>query len=235
MEVEGECKLKNQKDLIAGIVLISFLSGIISVIIIIMTKYGILSHVSSDGWLGFAGGLFGSLISGVVAFYILYINRKDAQKSIEENRKETEEIQHKNYQQTLSYMKQQVAIQKYNANREICNDTIKLIAELMRLSEDFYIHVADNTYVYYMEKKARVNEICDLLEMKLYGMDNASELLQKTTEYCTSIWEQKPTSEKEEERREKIKRKSSELRCLTQKFCNGILIIGESSLHDSEK
>lgn len=82
MAVEGGDKLKNQKDLVVGIVLICALPGIIIGIIIMMIKCGILSHVSSDGVLGLVGGLFGSLISGLVAFYILYINRKDAQKAL---------------------------------------------------------------------------------------------------------------------------------------------------------
>nr|DAJ97252.1 MAG TPA: tail length tape measure protein [Caudoviricetes sp.] len=234
MAVEGGDKLKNQKDLVVGIVLICALPGIIIGIIIIMIKCGILSHVSSDGVLGLVGGLFGSLISGLVAFYILYINRKDAQKSIEENRKETEKIQHKNYQQTLSYMKQQVAIQQYKVNREICNDTMKLVAELMKLTEDYYIHVADNTYGYYLKKNVRVNEIYDLLEMELYGKDNAPELLQKIREYIQSFWKQRPTLKTREERPGEVDEKGRELKYLTKKFCNNILLIEDPALHDSK-
>ena len=223
MAVEGGDKLKNQKDLVVGIVLICALPGIIIGIIIIMIKCGILSHVSSDGVLGLVGGLFGSLISGLVAFYILYINRK-----------ETEKIQHKNYQQTLSYMKQQVAIQQYKVNREICNDTMKLVAELMKLTEDYYIHVADNTYGYYLKKNVRVNEIYDLLEMELYGKDNAPELLQKIREYIQSFWKQRPTLKTREERPGEVDEKGRELKYLTKKFCNNILLIEDPALHDSK-
>ena len=215
--------MKNQKDLVVGIVLICALPGIIIGIIIIMIKCGILSHVSSDGVLGLVGGLFGSLISGLVAFYILYINRK-----------ETEKIQHKNYQQTLSYMKQQVAIQQYKVNREICNDTMKLVAELMKLTEDYYIHVADNTYGYYLKKNVRVNEIYDLLEMELYGKDNAPELLQKIREYIQSFWKQRPTLKTREERPGEVDEKGRELKYLTKKFCNNILLIEDPALHDSK-
>lgn len=69
--------MKKQKEIIVGILIlvVGFFVGIISAIIVVESS--IPSSASNDGWLGFLGGLFGSIISGLVAYFILYENRKD--------------------------------------------------------------------------------------------------------------------------------------------------------------
>lgn len=68
--------MKTQKDVKIGIIvaIIGFLASLLIACIITYNK-----DVSIDGWLGFLGGLFGSFISGMITFFVLYINRKDMQ------------------------------------------------------------------------------------------------------------------------------------------------------------
>ena len=84
------------------------------------------------------------------------------------------------------------------------------------------------------KKNVRVNEIYDLLEMELYGKDNAPELLQKIREYIQSFWKQRPTLKTREERQGEVEEKGRELKYLTKKFCNNILLIEDPALHDSK-
>jgi uncharacterized membrane protein len=68
--------MKTQKDVKIGIIvaIIGFLASLLIACIITYNK-----DASIDGWLGFLGGLFGSFISGMITFFVLYINREDMQ------------------------------------------------------------------------------------------------------------------------------------------------------------
>lgn len=70
-------KMKNKKEVCFGIIIMTlcFIVAILVAILVVQSK--VPSKASNDGWLGFFGGLFGSFISGMIAFYVLYINRKD--------------------------------------------------------------------------------------------------------------------------------------------------------------
>lgn len=98
-------KLKKNKEILLGVeILISgFVLGISIAILVVESK--VQSNASNDGWLGFLGGLLGSFISGVVAVYILYINRKDADNAAEENRKNTDKIQRENFESSIKSAK----------------------------------------------------------------------------------------------------------------------------------
>ena len=68
---------EKQKEVGLG-VLITILLFVTSILIaMFIVKNKISSNASNDGWLGFFGGLFGSFISGMITFYVLYIDRKD--------------------------------------------------------------------------------------------------------------------------------------------------------------
>lgn len=76
-------KITKYKEVICG-VLILFFTIVIGVIVsIIVVENGMKSNASNDGWLGFIGGTFGSFLSGIMAIYVLYVNRKDAKKEIQ--------------------------------------------------------------------------------------------------------------------------------------------------------
>ena len=70
--------MKKQREIFIGlcILFLGFLLGI--VVAVIVVESDISSNASNDGWLGFLGGIIASFVSSIMAFYILYINRKDA-------------------------------------------------------------------------------------------------------------------------------------------------------------
>lgn len=69
--------MKKQKEIFTGII-IAIIGFVLAVIVaIVVVENEIPSNASNDGWLGFLGGLFGSFVSGIITFLILYINRKD--------------------------------------------------------------------------------------------------------------------------------------------------------------
>lgn len=74
--------MKNKKEVGLG-VLITILLFVTSILIaVFIVKNKIPSNASNDGWLGFFGGLFGSFISGMITFYVLYIDRKGSSEQI---------------------------------------------------------------------------------------------------------------------------------------------------------
>lgn len=211
--------MKKQKEIFIGIVIlvIGLIVGIVVAFIVVESK--IPSSASNDGWLGFLGGLFGTFISGIITFFVLYINRKDTQKSIEDNKKETELIQLENHHQAMMSMKQQSDILKYQVHMKIADDVIQLIAELIKITEDYYINVADNTYGYYRDKIDRSLEICRLLEMKLYGIAEANNLIINAKIYQSTFCQRRPPHKSQREKLEEIKTVSAGLRHVAEEFC----------------
>lgn len=69
--------MKKYREIIIGlgILLVGFFVGICVAIFVVENNFH--SNASNDGWLGFLGGLFGSFVSGMITFYVLYVNRKD--------------------------------------------------------------------------------------------------------------------------------------------------------------
>lgn len=69
--------MKKHKEILTGIIIaiVGFVLAIVVAILIVESNAP--SSASNDGWLGFLGGLFGSFISGMITFWVLYINRKD--------------------------------------------------------------------------------------------------------------------------------------------------------------
>lgn len=78
-------------------VLITILLFVTSILIaMFIVKNKISSNASNDGWLGFFGGLFGSFISGMITFYVLYIDRKGSREQIFKQQKVMEMNQMEN-------------------------------------------------------------------------------------------------------------------------------------------
>lgn len=75
-------KRTKYKEVIYGVLIIFFTIVIGVIVSIIIVENGMKSNASNDGWLGFIGGTFGSFLSGIMAIYVLYVNRKDAKKEI---------------------------------------------------------------------------------------------------------------------------------------------------------
>lgn len=211
--------MKKQKEILIGIgiLLLGLIIGI--TIAVIVVECDVPSKASNDGWLGFIGALIGSMISGLISFFILYINRKDTQKSLEENKKETERIQLENNHQNMMNLKQQSDILKYQVHMKIADDVMHLISELIMIAEDYYVHVADNTYGLYREKVERSMQICRLLEMKLYGIDDTDELVKSAKAYQAIFISKKPPFKGQREKLEEIRKHSEGLRHRTEDFC----------------
>lgn len=88
--------MKNKKEVGLG-VLITILLFVTSILIaMFIVKNKISSNASNDGWLGFFGGLFGSFISGMITFYVLYIDRKGSREQIFKQQKVMEMNQMEN-------------------------------------------------------------------------------------------------------------------------------------------
>lgn len=217
---------KNRETIIGlGILLVGFLVGICVAIFVVENNFH--SNASNDGWLGFLGGLFGSFISGMITFYILYINRKDADEEFEKNKKQIEDIQLENSHEFYQNMKQQSAILKYQCNMRICDDVMKLISELIKIAEDYYVNVADNTYGHYLEKRFRTSEICSILEMKLSGVEDSTNFVMQTKSYQRIFVERKPPYKDQKEKRDEIKRHSEGLRQMAIELCSNMLATDE--------
>lgn len=69
--------MKKHKEMFAGIIIsaVGFILAIVVALLVVESK--VPSSASNNGWLGFLGGLFGSFVSGMITFWVLYINRKD--------------------------------------------------------------------------------------------------------------------------------------------------------------
>ncbi len=69
--------MKKNNEILVGIVILIVGFVLAIVVALVVVESSIPSNASNDGWLGFLGGLFGSFISGMITFWVLYINRKD--------------------------------------------------------------------------------------------------------------------------------------------------------------
>lgn len=168
-------KNKKYKDIVYGILILLFGVFIGVVISLIVVDSGAKSNASNDGWLGFIGGMAGSIISGFIAIYILYINRKDAEAMSEENRKNAEEIQEQNHKEFISSKRQNSNILLYQVYKATGDELISLVSELIAITEDYYLNVADNTYLAYEDKVNRAKEIVFIIEMKLSALSKEKE------------------------------------------------------------
>lgn len=112
---------------------------------------------------------------------------------------------------------------------KISDEVTELIAELVKIAEDYYVNVADNTYGYYVEKRNRSIEICRILEMKLYGIDGAEDLIKQAKAYQNCFCNKKPPYKEQKEKLNEISRHSEGLRHKTEEFCVFVyLLVGTS-------
>lgn len=125
----------------------------------------------------------GSCVSGIVAFYILHINRKDAEKSMRENRENTERIQKENFDISMRAQNLNYQIAKYQTYLNIANDVMVLIAELIMTMEDCHLHMASNNMSYYRGKLNRASEICNLVEMKVFELEGGEKFVKEIRIY----------------------------------------------------
>lgn len=207
--------MKKNKEILlgVGILIAGFVLGISIAILVVESK--VQSNASNDGWLGFLGGLLGSFISGVIAVYILYINRKDADNAAEENRKNTDKIQRENFESSIRAQKLNSDIFKYQVHMSIANDVLELVSELIKIAEDYYLNVADNTYVYYSDKIDRSLELCNLIEMKLSNIEEGSEVIEYSRSYQKNFIAGKPPYDRNPTQ---IKESSEDLKSVVKGF-----------------
>lgn len=204
-----------------SILLIGTIIGIIIVALIAESDYP--SMASNDGWLGFFGGLFGSIISGGITFFVLYINRKDAKDMADENKKQTDMIQLQNKNQFYDNMKQQSAILMYQCNMKICDDVMQLVAELIKIAEDYYINVSDNTNEDYAENRYRISEICSILEMKLCNIKMSDKFIMQIKFYQSIFARSEIPHNSQKDRSDEIKQYSENLRKKTMELCSNMM------------
>lgn len=215
--------MKKYREIIIGlgILLVGFFVGICVAIFVVENNFH--SNASNDGWLGFFGGLFGSFVSGMITFYILYINRKDADEAFEKNKKQIDDIQSENRNEFHKNMKQQSAILKYQCNIKICDDVMHLVAELIKIAEDYYVNVADNTYGYFAEKRSRTSEICSILEMKLSDVEGSADFVTQAKCYQQIFVECKRTYKEKKEKSDEIQQYSEGVRQMAIELCSNML------------
>lgn len=151
--------MKKQREILIGIgiLIAGFTIGIIAAIIVV--ECNVPSSASNDGWLGFLGGLFGSVISGLVAYFILYENRKD----------------------TLNIQVEQKRQNDYQIRKQFVDDIAEEIAA-------YITDICNYCYVQYLnkgqhwDKKEKLDrriavEKYYVLYMKLYKIEEAKMLL----------------------------------------------------------
>ena len=161
--------MKKNKYISIGIliIVIGFIIAILLAILVVGSNVN--TNASNDGWLGFLGGLFGSFLSGVVAIYILNVNRKDAEKVHQENFDKVEKIQEENHKDTERALQQNANMFNYRLAKEMVNNVYELIAELINIAE--YNNLNKKSTIDKIQKEDRAKEICFLLELKL-GNEN---------------------------------------------------------------
>lgn len=92
-------KFTQKHPVLTGVLLLVFGFIVGTLIAVLVVESSTPSKAGNDGWLGFLGGVFGSMISGMVSFYILYLDRQKSEEIQENNRKETMAIQEKQRKQ----------------------------------------------------------------------------------------------------------------------------------------
>lgn len=159
--VKGDLIMKKNKGLYLGAKIL--LSGIIVSVImaIIVVESTIPSSASNDGWLGFLGGLFGSLLSGIVAFYVLHVNRKD----------------------TIEIQNEQRQLIELQLKRQLADSLVSMIA-------DYITDISQYFYTYYFNEKKPVEEKKEAdrkiavnryfnINMRFSGIQEAEDLLKE--------------------------------------------------------
>lgn len=216
---------RNYKELGIGrgifAVVVVFILGMLIAFFVVENSYP--SKASNDGWLGFLGAMFGSIISGAITFLVLFINRNDARKSAEANKIQTDHIQSENRQQFQESMKQQSAILKYQCNMKLCDDVMNLTAELINLTRDYCTNAYGNAYKLYIEKKWRTSEICDILEMKLKYVESSEEFVKEAKAFQIIYDKDNPDHKKINNTKEALKTASEKLCKLAVELCARIM------------
>ncbi len=175
-------KIFEKKEICGGIVISIFLMLVAILTAIFVVENDVISKASNDGWLGFLGGLFGSFISGIITFYVLYINRRDSEVAMQENKRETEKIQEENLKMSLKAQRLHRIIFQYQVNRQLVNDVMDLIAELINDVNRFYYHRSSNNNQY-KEYKEHAFKLCHLIEMKLFDVPDGEKVIKQVKEY----------------------------------------------------
>lgn len=168
---------KKNRDIFFGVCILLFGIVIGSVLAYYIVENNFPSKASNDGWLSFMGGFMGSCVSSIVAFYILYVNRKDAEKSLKENQENTKRIQKENFDISMRAQNLNYQIARYQTCLNIANDVMVLIAELIMTMEDCHLNMASNNMSYYRGKLNRASEICNLVEMKVFELEGGENFV----------------------------------------------------------
>ncbi len=146
--------MKKQKEILVGIVILiaGFFIGIMAAIIVVESSLP--SSASNDGWLGFLGGLFGSVISGLVAYFILYVNRKETIKIQDDQKRQAE----------------------YQMRKQFVDDIAEVIAAYITDISIYYYDQVINDGDRKPNRRLAVEKYY-VLHMKLHQIKEAEELL----------------------------------------------------------
>lgn len=147
--------MKRSKEIVIGIsiLIIGSLFGVISAVGVVEST--MISSASNDGWLGFLGGLIGSLLSGIVTFYILYLNRK-----------ETREIQDNQYKQI-----------EFQNRKQFADNIAELVSVyLSDICAFFYTQYYDEEQKKEVDRRVSINKYFEL-NIKLKGITSARNIL----------------------------------------------------------
>lgn len=159
--------MKKQKDIFAGILILFIVFFIGIVIAIIVVESNIPSSASNDGWLGFLGGLLGSVISGLVAYYILYVNRKE----------------------TINLQDKQKKQFEYQIRRQFTDNIVEILASYITDINGYFYNQCINDPDIKPDRKIAVEKYF-VLQMKLYQIKEAETLLHLLAEvYNKSLFQ----------------------------------------------
>ncbi|RHQ09200.1 hypothetical protein [Clostridium sp. AM49-4BH] len=161
---------RNRQIIIAILILVAFLTIAIATAFFFV-KYPLNVNGSSDGWLGFLGGLFGSFLSGIISIYILNVNRRDA-----------EEMTRKNHKDTKDAFRQNANMFHYQMRTDLTNAVYELLVELIIIAEFCNCRKNINGQIY-SEKQQRAQKICMLIALKLGNECRFNGLLSEIEKY----------------------------------------------------
>ena len=218
---------KKNRDIFFGVCILLFGIVIGSVLAYYIVEINFPSKASNDGWLSFMGGFMGSCVSSIVAFYILYINRKDAEKSLKENQENTKRIQKENFDISMRAQNLNYQIARYQTCLNIANDVMVLIAELIMTMEDCHLNMTSNNRSCYRGKLNRASEICNLIEMKVFEFEGGEVFVKEIRIYRDML--EKRFGHQEDEDKKIMENLSNGLKKKTMRFYKSFVHIDDFS------
>lgn len=173
--MENKQNFIHRRPILVGILILTSSFVIGTLLAIFVVECSVPSKAGNDGWLGFLGGVSGSMISGLISFYILYLDRQKSEEIQENNRRETNNLQ-KEHRKEFEYQVRKQFIDN------IASNVARYITSIHSYFDCQYFNTNKDT-----NRVIAVEEYY-ILVIKLEGIPQANALLTSLNkihkEYC---------------------------------------------------